>query len=111
MTTPADDRRPGRPGVCAYARFDEGKVVASGRGAAWLAAKTQWFHAAGMLTTVGDCIVGGTVYLHAHSLKRAQELVGEAIRNGVPANCAAVAAQVDKPKRGARAVNAATHTP
>ena len=100
MTTP-DPLRPGRPGVCAYARIDEAKVHATGQGSAWLAEETTWFHKAGMLTVVAPCIVGGIAYLHAHSLERAQELVDLAIRNGVPANCARVVTQLDKPKAGA----------
>lgn len=96
-----DPLRPGRRGVCAYARIDEAKVGATGQGLAWLAQTTHWFHSAGMLTTVGDCIVGGTVYLHSLSSERAQELVDEAIRNGVPANCAKAVTRLDKPKVGA----------
>lgn len=94
----AEQLRPGRPGVCAYARIDEAKVTATQQGLAWLAETTQWFHLAGMLTTVAPCVVGGTVYLHAHSAERAQELVDEALRNGVPANCAKAVTQLDRPK-------------
>lgn len=98
MARQPDPLRPGRRGVCAYARIDEAKVGATGQGAAWLAEETTWFHRAGMLTVVDACIVGGTVYLHAHSLERAQELVDLAIRNGVPANCAKAVTRLDKPK-------------
>lgn len=93
-----DPRHPGRPGVCAYARIDEAKVNATGQGSGWLAQTTHWFHRAGMLTAVGECITGGTVYLHAHSIERARELVAEAVRHGVPANCAKAVTQVDMPK-------------
>jgi hypothetical protein len=93
------EHAPTRPrGVCAYARIDEAKVGATGQGAAWLAEETLWFRHAGMLTVTNACIVGGVVFLHAHSLERAQELVDLAIRNGVPANCARAVAQLDKPK-------------
>lgn len=93
-----DPLRPGRPGVCAYTRIDEAKVTATGQGSAWLAAETQWFHLAGMLTTTNTSIVGGVVYLHAHSPERAQELADEALRNGVPANCVRVVDHIDPPK-------------
>lgn len=90
----ADPLRPGRPGVCAYARIDEAKVSATGQGSAWLARETQWFHLAGMLTVTNPTPVGGTVYLHAHSPERAQELADLAVRNGVPANCVRVVDRV-----------------
>lgn len=93
-----DPLRPGRPGVCAYARIDEAKVSATGQGSAWLAEETQWFHRAGMLTVTGAYIVGGVVYLHAHSRERAQDLVDLAVRNGVPTNCAKAVDCLDKPK-------------
>lgn len=93
----ADPLRPGRRGVCAYARIDEAKVTATGQGSAWLAEETQWFHLAGMLSTTRTSIVGGIVYLHAHSRERAQELVDLAIRNGVPAICAKVVDRLDRP--------------
>jgi len=96
-----DPLRPGRPGVCAYARINEAKVTATGQGSAWLAETTGWFHNAGMLTVTNPCLVGGTAYLHAHSLDRAQDLVDEAIRNGVPANCAKAVTQIDKPRTSA----------
>ncbi|MCP3820114.1 hypothetical protein NLX86_19035 [Streptomyces sp. A3M-1-3] len=96
-----DPLRPGRPGVCAYARIDEAKVGSTGQGAAWLAEETQWFHRAGMLTVVGECIVGGTVYLHCHKVERAQELVDLAVRHGVPANCVRAVTRLDKSKAGA----------
>jgi len=98
MTAPY---RPGRPGVCAYARIDEAKVTATGRGSVWLAGETAWFHRAGMLTTVAPSLVGGTVYLHAHSPERAQELVDLAVRNGVPANCVAVVDRIPAARDGA----------
>lgn len=96
-----DPLRPGRPGICAYARIDEAKVTATGQGSDWLAQETAWFARAGMLTTTRTVIVGGVAYLHAHSLERAQELVDLAIRNGVPANCAKAVTQLDKPKPAA----------
>lgn len=98
-----DRIRPRRPGVCAYARIDEAKVTATGQGSAWLAQETQWFQHAGMLTVTNPCVVGGTVYLHAHSFDRAQELVDLAVRNGVPANCAQVVTQIGNQKPAARA--------
>lgn len=94
----ADPLRPGRRGVCAYTRIDEAKVTATGQGSAWLATETQWFHLAGMLTTTNPSIVGGVVYLHAHSTERAQELADEAVRNGAPTNCVRVVHQIDPPK-------------
>lgn len=93
----ADPLRPGRRGVCAYARIDEAKVTATGQGSAWLAEKTLWFARAQMLSTTNTSLIGGVVYLHANSRERAQELIDLAIHNGVPEICTKVVDRLDSP--------------
>lgn len=88
--------RPGRPGVCAYTRINQCKVNATRRGADWLADECVWFQRAGMITDIGAGFFGGTVYLHAHSRERAQELADLALRHGVPANCVRVVDRLTK---------------